>query len=190
MGCPRGQSSVRFFSLCICFPWPDNQSLWLYILSLLHRWHSVIFFSKTRWFQQPSHSPQLFSCYKRLDVAQLSLTEFGQKLLIIGPENTTNDIFQCIGPLALYVKSNSRYLGVIFDPQFKFKHHVNKLVQSCFFFSNSETLQKSDHYLIERSLSFTPSLFPVLTIAMPCSLALVKLPWHVFSSCKMQQPGC
>ncbi len=54
------------------------------------------------------------------------------KLLIIGPENTTNGIFPCTSPLAPYIKPNLN-LGIIFDPRLKFEHLVNRLVQSCFF---------------------------------------------------------
>ncbi len=127
MGCPRGQSLGQLSSPYICC------SLWLYSLSLLRRRHSAISLSETRWFQQPSHSPQLFSRYKRLDATQLSLTQLWQNWASHDWSwNTSNSILHCIRPLAPYVKLNSRNLGTIFDSQLKIKHHVNKLVQSCF----------------------------------------------------------
>lgn len=54
-------------------------------------------------------------------------------VLVIGPDHLTCNIQQSIFPLALNVKPSSKDLGVIFNPQMKFEHHVRKLTESCFF---------------------------------------------------------
>ena len=139
---PRGQSSVLFFFDVHAFLGPVNQSLRLYILPLLRGRHSAIFISKARWFRQPNHSPQLFSCYKGLDVTQLPSTKFWEKLsfLIIGPENT-NWILQCIGLLApqcqTKLEESCHYIWCSIEIW------TNWLSPVSF---NSGTLQKSDHY--------------------------------------------
>ncbi len=80
-----------------------------------------------------SNLAALHNCLAAIKARMSQLNSDNTELLTTGPENTTNSIFQCIGPLALCVKPNSWKLGVITDPQLKLKHHVNKLVQSCFF---------------------------------------------------------
>lgn len=59
----------------------------------------------------------------------IQLNSDKSELLIIGPGNTKTGIYQCIVLLVPNVTTNSRNLGVLFYPQLKCNHHVNKLVK-------------------------------------------------------------
>ena len=114
----------------------------------------------------------------------LQLNSDKTELLIFGPENTANNIIQQIGPLATFVKTKARNLGVIFDPKLKLEHHVNKMVQTCFFqlrniakikpLLSVSNLEHVIHAFIFSRLDYCNSLFTCLSQADLSRLQLIQ----------------
>lgn len=55
------------------------------------------------------------------------------EVVLFGPSNSSGGIANLLGPLAPYLHSHARNLGVIFDSALKFDKQINSVVKGCFF---------------------------------------------------------
>ena len=103
----------------------------------------------------------------------LQLNSNKTEILVIGSQHMANQILPFLGPLQDRVKPVAKNLGIWFDGNLNFEHHVRKLVQSCFYqlrniskirhilsFRDAETII---HAFISSRLDYCNSLFTCLT---------------------------
>ena len=63
----------------------------------------------------------------------LQLNASKTEVVLFGPSDSSGGIANLLGPLAPYLHSHARNLGVIFDSALKFDKQINSVVKGCYF---------------------------------------------------------
>ena len=114
----------------------------------------------------------------------LQLNPDKTEVIIIGPEGIQDEIKHFMGPSSAHFTKVSKNLGVLFDSNLNFEHHIKKVVQTCFFQLRNikkikslltlQDLEKLIHAFISSRLDYCNSLFSTLSCASLHRLQLVQ----------------